>query len=71
MTVSFCVVIAALEGHVVNLAVARDFGLEPVGKRVHALRADAVEAAGVFVGALAEFAAGVEIREHELDARES
>ena len=38
-------------------------------KRVDALRADAVQAAGIFVSALAEFAAGVQIRQHQLDGR--
>ena len=60
---------AALERHVINLAVARDFDLEPIGKRVDAFRADAVQAAGIFVGALAEFSARVQIRQHQLDRR--
>ena len=58
---------AALEADAVDLAVAHDFGVEPVGKGVDALGADAVEAAGIFVGALAELAAGVEVGEHEFD----
>ena len=58
---------AALEGDAVDLAVAHDVGAEPIGKGVDAFGADAVEAAGVFVGALAELAAGVEVGEHELD----
>ena len=58
---------AALEADQVDFAVAHDFRLEPVGEGVDALGADAVEAAGVFVGALAELAAGVEIGEHEFD----
>ena len=49
------------------MPVAGDLDLEPVGEGVDALGADAVEAAGVFVGALAEFAAGVEVGEHEFD----
>jgi hypothetical protein len=52
---------------VVDLAIAVDFGLEPVGQGVDALRADAVETTGEFVGALAELAAGVEVRQDELD----
>ena len=52
-----------------DLAVARNFHLEPVGKRVDAFRADAVQTAGIFVGALAEFSAGVQIRQHQLDRR--
>ena len=59
--------LAALEADVVDLAVAHDVGVEPIGEGVDALRADAVEAAGIFVGALAELAAGVEIGEHEFD----
>ena len=60
---------AALEGHVINLAVARDFDLEPVGERVDAFGADAVQAAGIFVGALAELAARVQIGQDQLDRR--
>ena len=60
---------AALETHVINLAVARDFDLEPIGKRVDAFRADAVQTAGIFVGALSEFSARVQIRQHQLDRR--
>src|SRR3712207_6178263 len=48
----------ALEAHVVDLAVARDFHLEPIGERIDALRAHAMETARVFVGALTELAAG-------------
>ena len=49
------------------MAVAKDFGFEPFAEGVDAFGADAVEAAGVFVGALAEFAAGVEVGEDEFD----
>ena len=69
MTSSFLRGLPALETHVIDLAVARDLDLEPIGERVDAFRADAVQAAGIFVGALAEFAAGVQIRQHELDRR--
>ena len=58
---------AAFETDAVDLAVAHDVGTEPVRESVDAFRADAVEAAGVLVGALAELAAGVEVGEHELD----
>ena len=58
---------AALESHVMHLTIARDFDFEPIRKRVDALGADAVQATGIFICALAEFAAGVEIREDELD----
>ena len=58
------------EGHEVDLAVAVDLGLEPLGERVDAFRADAVETAAEFVSALAEFAAGVEVGQHQLDGRD-
>ena len=57
----------ALEAHVIDLSVARDLDLEPIGKRVDALCADAVQATGVFVGALPKFSAGVQIREYQFD----
>ena len=50
-----------------DLAVAADLRLEPVGERVDALRADPVQTAGIFVRALAEFAAGVQIGQDQLD----
>ena len=50
-----------------DLAVAGDFGFEPLAEGVDAFGSDAVEAAGVFVGALAEFASGVEVGEDEFD----
>ena len=60
--------LAALELHVVDLAVLRDLDLEPLGDGVYALGADAVGAAGELVSALAILAAGVEGGEHHLDA---
>ena len=60
---------AALERHVINLVVARNLDLEPIGKGVDALGADAVQAAGILVGALAEFAAGVQIGQHQFHRR--
>ena len=60
---------AALERHVVDLAVARDFDLEPIRERVDAFRADAVQAAGIFVSALAEFSARVQICQDQLHRR--
>ena len=57
------------ECHVIDLAVARHLHLEPVGKRVHAFRPDAVQPSGKFVGALAELSARVQIRQHQLDRR--
>ena len=58
------------EAHLVDLAAAADLGLHPLRDRVHALGADAVEAARDLVGALAELAARVEVREHELEGRD-
>ena len=55
------------ESHVIDFAVARYFHLEPFGKRVRAFRADAVQAAGIFVSALSKFSAGMQIRQHQLD----
>ena len=56
---------AAFESDHVHLALAADFRFEPVRQRIHALRADTVKTAGVFVGALSELAAGVKIGEHQ------
>ena len=60
--------LAALEFHVVHLAVAGDLDLEPLGDGVDALGADAVGAAGELVTALAVLAAGVQRGEHHLNA---
>src|SRR4029077_18065159 len=49
------------ESHMIDLAVARYFHLEPYRKRVRAFRAYAVETAGIFVGALSKFSASVQI----------
>ena len=51
----------------INLAVARDLGLEPFRERVCALRADAVQSARILVCALSEFSARVQIRQHQLN----
>ena len=59
---------AALEGHGVDLAIARHFDFEPFGNGVHALRADAVGSARVFVVALTVFSAGVQAGEDEFHA---
>ena len=58
------------EGHEVDLAVAVDLGLEPLGKCVDALRTDTVKTAAEFVGALSEFSAGVEVGQHQLNGRD-
>ncbi len=60
---------AALEFHRVDLAVAVDFDGEPFRKGVDALGADAVQTAGVFIGALPEFTARMQIGQHQLDGR--
>ena len=60
--------LAALEFHRINFFVARDLDAEPFGERVDAFRADTVQTAGIFVSALAEFSARMEIREHEFDS---
>ena len=49
------------ESHVIDLAVARYFYLEPFRKRVRAFRAYAVETARIFVGTLSKFSASVQI----------
>ena len=61
--------LAAAKLHVVNFSVAADFRLEEFRKRVHALRADAVEPAGNLIRAFLEFPARVKIRQHELQRR--
>src|SRR5687767_4666360 len=57
----------ARKAHMMHLAIARDFHLEPLRKRIHALRPDAVQTAGIFIGTLPEFSARVQIREHQLN----
>ena len=52
---------AALKRDHVDLALAADFRFEPIGQRVHALGAHAVQTARIFVGTLAELATGVEV----------
>src|SRR5439155_6935158 len=59
---------AALELHVVDLAVARHIHLEPLAHRVHALGADTVSAARESVASLPVFAARVKRGEHQFDA---
>ena len=63
--------LAALELHVIDLLVARHLDLKPFADRVHALRPDAVRAAGKFVAALAVFAAGVQRRQNQFHARQT
>ena len=58
--------LAALVALGVDLAVALDLELEPLGERVHDRDADAVEAARDLVALLVELPAGVEARQHHL-----
>ena len=60
---------AVLEADVVFLAVALDPALELFRQRVDDRHADAVQAAGDFVGLVVEFSARVQAREDQLDAR--
>ena len=68
MTSSFLRRFAALEFHRINFFVARDLDPEPVGQRIDTLRADTMQTAGIFVSALAEFSARMQIREHQFDS---
>ena len=63
--------VAALEGHVVDLAVALDLDLEPVRQGVDALGANPVETARVLVGALPKLAAGMEVGQHQFKGRDA
>src|SRR6185437_1090761 len=60
--------LAVLEADVVLLAAALDPALQVFAKRVDDGDADAVQAAGEFVGLVGEFSAGVQAGEDELDA---
>ena len=55
---------AAGVGLLPDFAVAPNFQLQPIGKRVHHRDAHAVQAAGNFVGVAVEFSAGVQHRHH-------
>ncbi len=59
--------IAATEVHLPGVAVAPDLDVELLRERVNAADADAVQAAGDFVGGGVEFAAGMKLGEHHLD----
>ena len=50
-----------------NFAIASNFHFEPFRKCIRAFCADTVQTAGIFVGALTEFAAGVQIGEDKLN----
>lgn len=60
---------AALETNPVRLAAAVDFDLHPVGQRVHAGDADAVQAARNLIGVMVEFAARMQDGQHDFDGR--
>ena len=62
--------LAAVERHRPGLAVAVDLDVETLGERVDDGGADAVQSAGRRVRPRAELAAGVQLREHDLDAGE-
>ena len=57
------------ESHVIDLAVARNLHLEPIGKRVDTLRPYPVQSTGELVSSLPKLPARVQICEHELDRR--
>ena len=56
---------ALFVGLLPDFALAPDFQIEPVGKRVDDRNADAVQAAGNFVGVAIEFSAGVQHGHHD------
>ena len=59
---------AAREALAVRLAVgASTVATQPLGERVHDREADAVQAAGDLVALAAELAAGVQLRQHDLE----
>ncbi len=59
----------ATEIHLPGVAVAPDLNIEFLRKRVDATDADAVQAAGDFVGGGVEFAACVQLGKHDLHGR--
>ena len=61
---------AALESHVVDLPSRVHLDFEPIRQGVDAFRADAVQAAGEFVGALPELAARMQIGQDEFNGRD-
>ena len=62
--------LAALEDHLVDLAVALHLGDEPLGEGVDDRDAHAVQAAGDLVGVVVELAAGVQDGEDDLEGRD-
>ena len=61
--------LAALVGLRVDVAVAADLDVEPLGQRVHDRHADAVQAARHLVAVVVELAAGVQDGQHDLGGR--
>ena len=60
---------AALVGLLIDLLVAPDLELEPLGERVDDRHADAVQTAGHLVAVVVELAAGVQHGQHDLGRR--
>ena len=54
--------------HLVCAVVAVDFHGKPSGKRVHDGCADSVESAGILVGSVLEFTAGMQLRKNNFNA---
>ncbi len=63
--------LAARELLLVDLAAATDLCDEPLGQGVHDRHADAVQPAGDLVAVAAELAAGVQLRQHDRQRRQS
>src|ERR1700681_302627 len=53
----------------IDFAFTRHLSLEPLRKSIDALRADAMQAAGKFVGSLSELTAGMQVGQNQLDSR--
>ena len=58
---------AAVEAHLVQLAVLCDLDVQPLGQRVDARHADAVQTARKLISAAAELAARMQLGQHDLD----
>src|ERR1700680_5318339 len=53
----------------VDFPFTRNLSLEPLRKSIDALRTNAVQAAGKFVGSLSELASGMQVGQDQLDSR--